>query len=121
MPKGNAQVKMACLFAQVFAHLIRNKVAYALEPWLEDSENLGVPEFRKFAGGIRSDLASTFAALTSSWSQGAGRRQVHRLKLLKRQGLLRYRILAGLHELSTEDDGDSEFVAIRTETYTLGY
>ena len=99
--QAHTQVKSDCLLAQAFALMIRRKDAPALEPWLEEATSSGVPELRTFAAGIRRDQAAALAALTYKWSQGPVEGQIHRLKLLKRQGygragfeLLRHRVLA---------------------------
>lgn len=68
--QAHAQVKAACLLAQAFAQMIRSQDAAGLESWLEQAENQGIPEFRRFAAGIKRDRAAVFAALTSEWSQG---------------------------------------------------
>jgi transposase len=43
------------------------------------------PPFRRFAKGLRADLATVQAAVTLPWSQGPIEGQINRLKLLKRQ------------------------------------
>jgi transposase len=54
----------------------------------------------RFARGLQDDLIAIKAGLTLEWSNGATEGQIHRLKLLKRQGygragfaLLRRRVL----------------------------
>jgi len=56
---------------------------------------------RRFAAGLRKDLAAVRAGLTETWSNGPVEGFIHKLKLLKRQGygranfdLLRTRMLA---------------------------
>jgi transposase len=99
--QAHAQVKSACLLAQAFALMIRTRNAPALEAWLQEAAQSGVPELRTFAAGIRRDQAAVLAALTYEWNQGQVEGQIHRLKLLKRQSygragfeLLRHRVLA---------------------------
>jgi transposase len=99
--EAHPEVNMACLLAQAFAQLIRTRNAKALEPWIGQAIDSGVPELGSFVGGIRRDHSAVFAALTYSWSQGQVEGQIHRLKLLKRQSygqagfdLLRHRVLA---------------------------
>jgi transposase len=60
----------------------------------------GIEELTRFARGLRDDLAAVTAGLTLEWSNGATEGQIHRLKLMKRQGygragfaLLRQRVL----------------------------
>jgi transposase len=81
--------------------MIRERNASALEPWLQEATESGVPELRTFANGIKRDQDAIQAALMYEWSQGQVEGQVHRLKLLKRQSygragfdLLRHRVLA---------------------------
>jgi len=54
----------------------------------------------RFARGLQDDLAAITAGLTLAWRNGVTEGQVHRLKLLKRQGsgrvsfaLMRQRVL----------------------------
>jgi transposase len=58
----------------------------ALDDWLADAEASGLPPFVSLAHGIRTDRAAVDAALTTTWSSGQVEGQVHRLKLIKRQG-----------------------------------
>jgi type I site-specific restriction endonuclease len=44
-----------------------------------------LPPFRRFAKGLRSDLAAVKAAATLPWSQGPIEGHINRLKMLKRQ------------------------------------
>jgi transposase len=64
------------------------------------AEASGLPEFQRFAAGIRRDQAAVRAALTTSWSQGPTEGFNHKIKRLKRLmygrakfDLLRARIL----------------------------
>jgi transposase len=99
--KAHPEVHTTCLLAQAFAQVVRTRNARALEPWLEQAIDSGIPELGSFVAGIRRDQSAVFAALTYPWSQGQGEGQIHRLKLLKRQSygqagfdLLRQRVLA---------------------------
>lgn len=101
LQQAHPQVRAACTLAQAFVQMIRERNASALEPWLKEATESGVPELRTFATGIKRGQDSIQAALTDSWSQGQVEGQVHRLKLLKRQSygragfeLLRHRVLA---------------------------
>lgn len=101
LQQAHPQVKVACALAQAFAQMIRTRSASALEPWLKEAHESGVPELRTFATGMRRDQAAILAALTYEWSQGQVEGQVNRLKLIKRQAygraefdLLRHRVLA---------------------------
>ena len=99
--QAHPQVRAACELAQAFAQMIRKRNASALESWLEEATESGVPELRTFATGIQRDQAAILAALTYAWSQGQVEGQINRLKLIKRQAygragfdLLRHRVLA---------------------------
>ncbi|MDP9475468.1 MAG: transposase, partial [Actinomycetota bacterium] len=67
---------------------------------LEEAEASEGAVMRRFAKGLRKDLAAVRAGLTQSWSNGPVEGFVHKLKLVKRQmygragfGLLRRRVL----------------------------
>ena len=99
--QAHPEVNTACLLAQVFAQVVRTRNARALEPWLAQAIESGIPELGSFVAGIRRDQSAVFAALTYPWNQGQVEGQIHRLKLLKRQSygqagfdLLRHRVLA---------------------------
>ncbi len=99
--QAHPQVKVACELAQAFTQMIRGRNAPALEPWLEETLQCGVPELGPFAASIKRDQVAVLATLTHEWSQGQVEGQVNRLKLLKRQSygragfdLLRHRVLA---------------------------
>ena len=101
LKQAHSQVKVACDLAQAFAQMLRKRTASALEPWLQEAIDSGVPELRTFATGIKREQASIVAALTYEWSQGQVEGQITRLKLIKRQAygragfdLLRHRVLA---------------------------
>jgi transposase len=86
--------------AQAFVRLVRERDGAALEPWLTEAADSGVPELQRFAAGLRRDRAAVDAGLTETWSNGQTEGQITRLKLLKRQmygragfGLLRQRVL----------------------------
>jgi len=101
MTGASAEIATAYALAQRFAHLIRQRVADALEPWLESAQSLALVEFRRFAAGLCQDKDAVLAALKYPWSNGQAEGQINRLKLLKRQmygranfDLLRQRVLA---------------------------
>ena len=101
LKQGHPQVRAACELAQAFAQMLRKRNASALESWLQEATESGVPELRTFATGMKRDQAAILAALTYQWSQGQVEGQVNRLKLIKRQAygragfdLLRHRVLA---------------------------
>lgn len=72
-----------------------------VDDWLAEAETSDAPVMRRFAAGLRKDLAVIRAGLTETWSNGPVASFVHELKLVKRQGygragfdLLRVRVLA---------------------------
>jgi transposase len=75
---------------QRFRQLIATRDHPALDTWLADAEASGLPPFISLARGIRADRAAVDAALTIAWSHGQTEGQVHRLKLIQRQGYGRY-------------------------------
>lgn len=86
---------------QDFAAMVRSLQGQRLDGWLEEAENSEASVMRRFAAGLRKDLAAVRAGLTEPWSNGPVEGFVHKLKLLKRQGygragfdLLRARVLA---------------------------
>lgn len=93
-------VREAFALAQLFRSLVKYRRPQALEPWLRRAEASGLPEFQRFAAGIRRDQAAVRAALTTPWSQGPTEGFNHKIKRLKRLmygrakfDLLRARIL----------------------------
>lgn len=78
--EAHPEVNTACLLAQAFAQVIRTRNAKALEPWLEQAIDSGIPELGSFVAGIRRDQSAVFAALTYEWSQGQVEGQINRLK-----------------------------------------
>jgi transposase len=75
----------AVALAQAFAGLVRQRQPAQLEPWLARAAQSTPPPFRRFAKGLRADLAAVQAAVTLPWSQGPIAGQINRLKRLKRQ------------------------------------
>jgi transposase len=71
---------------QRFRQIIASHDQRSLDTWLADAEASHLPPFVSLAHGIRTDRAAVDAALTTSWSTGQVEGQVHRLKLIKRQG-----------------------------------
>ncbi len=90
----------ACRLTQGFARMVRGLEGEKLDEWLEEAEASEGAVMRRFAKGLRKDLAAVRAGLTQSWSNGPVEGFVHKLKLVKRQmygragfGLLRRRVL----------------------------
>lgn len=88
-----------CL-ALSFVELVKERRGDRLREWLIRAQRSEVAEFVTFADGVTDDLQAVRAALEYEWSQGQVERQVHQLKLVKRQvygraklDLLRTRVL----------------------------
>jgi transposase len=85
---------------QRFLALVRERRGDELEAWMTEAIESGIAELARFASGLQEDLAAVTAGLTLAWSNGVTEGQIHRLKLVKRQGygragfaLLRQRVL----------------------------
>jgi transposase len=86
---------------QEFHPLLRQRRAEALDPWLQDARDAGIPELTSFVRGVARDKDAVVAACSQAWSNGQVEGQATRLKTLKRQmygrakfDLLRVRVLA---------------------------
>jgi transposase len=75
----------AVALAQDCAGFVRQRQPARLGPWLTRAAESALPPFRRFATGLRADLAAIQAAVTLPWSQGPIEGHSTRLKLLKRQ------------------------------------
>jgi len=97
---ASAAIATAAELARRFSHLIRERTAAALDPWLEAATSSGVGEYKHFATSLRRDYAAVRAALETHWSNGQLEGQVNRLKGIKKAmygrgkfDLLRQRVL----------------------------
>jgi transposase len=86
--------------SHAFLTMVRERRGTDLEAWMAEAMHSGIGELARFARGLQEDLAAVTAGLTLDWSNGVTEGQIHRLKLLKRQGygragfaLLRQRVL----------------------------
>ena len=93
-------IARAYALSQVFLGLVRERQGADLEAWMADAMHSGIDELARFAHGLQEDLAAITTGLTLEWSNGVTEGQIHRLKLVKRQGygragfaLLRQRLL----------------------------
>jgi transposase len=93
-------VARAYALSQAFLVLVRVRRGDDLEGWMAEATQSGIAALARFARGLRDDLAGVKAGLTLAWSNGITEGQIHRLKLVKRQGygragfaLLRQRVL----------------------------
>jgi transposase len=82
----------AVVLAQDFASLVRQRQPTQLDPWLTRAAASALPPSRRFARGLRADLAAVQAAVTLPWSQGPIEGHINRLKMLKRQMFGRARL-----------------------------
>jgi transposase len=97
-PEVDRGVQLALQFRQ----LVSEKRAGELDIWIAQAVASDAPsEIRRFAAGLKPDLAAVKAALELCWSNGQTEWQVNRLKWIKRQmygranfDLLRKRVLA---------------------------
>ncbi len=92
--------EIAYPLVQKFAEMVREQQAEKLGGWMDQAENSGIQELKRFTKGLRSDFAAVKAALEYPWSNGPVEGQVNRLKLIKREmygrakfDLLRRRVL----------------------------
>jgi transposase len=94
-------VKQATDLAHAFAQMVRQRQASALDGWMAQTHEAGVPrEVTAFAEGLLQDEAVVRAALSLPWSNGQLEGQINRLKMIKRTmygrggfELLRQRVL----------------------------
>jgi len=96
----DTHIARASTLSQAFLTLVRERRGEALEAWMAEAIDSGVDALARFARGLQEDLAAVKAGLTLAWSNGVTEGQIHRLKLVKRQGygragfaLLRQRVL----------------------------
>jgi transposase len=85
LAEQSPELAEAVALAQDFAGLVRQRQPAQLAPWLARAAQSTLPPFRRFAKGLRADLAAVQAAVTLPWSQGPIEGQINRLKRLKRQ------------------------------------
>jgi transposase len=96
----DARIARAHGLSQAFLTMVRERRGADLEAWMAEAMHSGIDELARFARGLQDDLMAVNAGLTLEWSNGVTEGQIHRLKLLKRQGygragfaLLRQRVL----------------------------
>jgi transposase len=82
---AHAGVATAYRLTQDCAAMVRERDGERLDDWLTEAEGGEVAALRRFAQGLRKDLAAVRAGLTERWSNGPTEGFVHKLKLLKRQ------------------------------------
>jgi transposase len=97
---GDEEFASVYELAQDFRMMVVAHQADSLPRWLQSAKASGIAELRGFVAGIYRDYDAVRNGLSLEWSQGQTEAQVHRLKLIKRQGygraafdLLRLRVL----------------------------
>jgi transposase len=70
--------------AQDCAALVRQRQPALLGPWLARAAPSALPPFRRFATGLRADMAAVQAAVTRPWRQDPIAGPINRLQRLKR-------------------------------------
>src|SRR5215469_5207761 len=100
--RGDEELGKAYELVQDFRTMLTRRQLACLPRWIEEAKASGLPELRRFAEGLLRDYDAVRAALSFKYRQGQTEGQVHRLKLIKRQGygranfdLLRLRVLYG--------------------------
>src|SRR5215211_2169469 len=64
------EIKQAQELSLNFLKLVKERRVDGLREWLIKAGGSGLPEFRRFAKGVTSDLSAVRAALSYEWSQG---------------------------------------------------
>jgi len=100
MVNRNAELALSYQLSQEFVTILAQRRGQALESWLTQVEQSGLPELQRFATSIRRDETAVRAACSSEISNGQTEGQITRLKLIKRSmfgranfDLLRLRVL----------------------------
>lgn len=80
------EIKNTLTIASEFLGMVRNLSGQKFSDWLNRATDPKVPgEFRRFAEGLKNDLAAVTAALTLPWNNGPSEGHINRLKMVKRQ------------------------------------
>jgi transposase len=82
---GDPVLATAHRLTQDFVTMVRERQGDRLDGWLTETEGCDAPALRRFAAGLRGDLAAVRAGLRETWSNGPTEGFVHKLKLVKRQ------------------------------------
>jgi transposase len=96
----DAGIARAHGLTHAFLAMVRERRGADLEAWMAEAISSGIDALARFARGLQDDLVAIQAGLTLEWSNGVTEGQIHRLKLVKRQGygragftLIRQRVL----------------------------
>ena len=85
LTETSPELATAYRLTQDFALMVRERQDSMLDGWLAEAEACEVSVLRRFAKGIREDLAAVQAGLREEWSNGPTEGFINKLKLLKRQ------------------------------------
>jgi transposase len=80
------ELTTGCDLLQQFRAVVAQRDVAALETWLTIARASGLHTFTALANGIEADRAAVEAGLSTAWSNGPVEGQIHRVKLMKRQG-----------------------------------
>jgi transposase len=96
----DAGIAQAHRLTYAFLAMVRERRGADLEAWMAEAISSGIDALARFARGLQDDFVAIKAGLTVEWSNGVTEGQIHRLKLVKRQGygragftLIRQRVL----------------------------
>jgi transposase len=82
----DAGIARAYRLTQGFLAMVRERRGADLEAWMAEAISSGITALARFTRGLQDDLVAIRAGLTLKWSNGVTEGQIHRLKLVKRQG-----------------------------------
>jgi transposase len=80
------RIARADTLIQAFLAMARERRGHDLEAWIAEATHSEIEEVVRFALGLQEDLNAVKAGVTLEWSNGVTEGQIHRLKLVKRQG-----------------------------------
>jgi transposase len=97
---ADAEIDQMCQLVEDFCQLVRTRQGQRLDAWVTAATSSHLPVLRSFVKALLKEEAALRAGLTLPISQGQTEGQIHKLKLIKRQGygragfpLLRHRVL----------------------------
>jgi len=97
---ADTTIDHTCGFAEQFCQMVRLHQGESLDAWIAAVQDAPLPALRAFVRSLLKEESALRAGLTLPISQGQTEGQVHKLKLIKRQGygragfaLLRKRVL----------------------------
>lgn len=77
---ADAAITEAHRLTQDFLSMVRERTGDQLANWIAAAQGSDIAEVRRYAIGLRADLAAVQAGLTLEWSNGQVEGQIHRLK-----------------------------------------